>query len=263
MHKITHNHPFHFVTESPWPLLMSFSLMNLLMIMTMWFNNINNNFTTLIMFKIYIESVIIVTQWWNNINREAFYQGSHTILTQKNMKIGMIMFISSEVFFFISFFWTFFHMFLSPSIEIGTQWPPLNIHPFNNLSIPLLNTLILITSGISLTWSHHSLLKNNFKESSIGLIITILLGLYFSSLQLMEYNEAPFSINDSCFGSIFFVATGFHGLHVIIGTTFLIVCLMKLLNLQYSPSHHFSFEAASWYWHFVDIVWLFLFINIY
>nr|ACO06127.1 cytochrome c oxidase subunit III [Cephalonomia gallicola] len=256
---INNNQPFHMVTQSPWPLILSISMMNLFMSTSIWFNQ--SKFMLLIINLILM--MMIMMQWWRDINREATFQGCHTMKTQTNMKIGMIMFISSEILFFISFFWAFFHSFLSPSIEIGNLWPPMNIEKFNSMSIPLLNTLILITSGISLTWSHHSIIKSKFKKSKMSLMITIMLGIYFTSIQLIEYFEAPFSISDSIFGSTFFMTTGFHGFHVIIGTLFLTSCLMKLMNLNYSKKHHFSFEAASWYWHFVDIVWLFLFLSMY
>jgi cytochrome c oxidase subunit 3 len=163
----------------------------------------------------------------------------------------------------VSFFWAFFHSRLAPSIEIGILWPPKNISAFNPFQIPLLNTIILLSSGISVTWAHHSLIENNHRQTKKRLLITIIIGIYFRMLQAYEYWEAPFSFADSVYGSTFFIATGFHGLHVIIGTTFLAVCLYRLSSFQFSFKHHFGFEAAAWYWHFVDVVWLFLFIRIY
>lgn len=180
-----------------------------------------------------------------------------------NIKLGIILFIVSEILFFFSFFWSFFHLRLTQLIELGINWPPSGILTFNPFIIPLLNTIILLTSGISITWAHHRLLNNYFKQFIISLIITIILGVYFSILQIYEYYEAPFNISDSSYGSIFFIATGFHGLHVIIGTTFLIICYLRNKFIHFSSNHHFGFEAAAWYWHFVDIVWLFLFIVVY
>jgi cytochrome c oxidase subunit 3 len=177
--------------------------------------------------------------------------------------LGIILFIVSEVLFFISFFWAFFHSRLAPSVEIGITWPPKNIIPFNPFQIPLLNTIILLSSGISVTWAHHRLIENNHTQTIKGLAVTVILGLYFSTLQAFEYIEAPFTFADSVYGSTFYIATGFHGLHVIVGTRFLSVCLYRLLRFQFSHKHHFGFEAAAWYWHFVDVVWLFLFITIY
>jgi len=168
-----------------------------------------------------------------------------------------------KFYFFFSFFWAFFHRRISPTIEIGAQWPPIGIYPFNPFQVPLLNTIILLSSGVTVTWSHHSIIENNHSQAVYSLILTVALGIYFTLLQAMEYWEARFSISDSVYGSTFFLATGFHGLHVIIGTTFLIVCLARQLIYHFSSGHHFGFEAAAWYWHFVDVVWLFLYIRIY
>jgi len=167
-------------------------------------------------------------------------------------------------FFFLSlFFWAFFHRSLSPAIEIGTLWPPQNISPFNPFQVPLLNTAILLSSGVTVTWAHHGLIENNYSQITQGLFFTVLLGIYFTILQAYEYVEASFTISDCVYGSTFFIATGFHGLHVLIGTTFLLVCLFRHLNNHFSGRHHFGFEAAAWYWHFVDVVWLFLYVTIY
>lgn len=251
-------HSFHLVSISPWPILLSFSLINNLFITINWFNNLNYFYFITIPC-----SLLCIFQWWRDIIRESTYQGSHTLNVYKGLRIGIILFITSEVLFFFSFFWAYFHSSLSPSIEIGQLWPPYNIIPFNPYDIPLINTIILISSGLTITWSHHSIILINFKERKKSLFITIILGLYFSSLQIYEYYESPFTISDSIYGSTFFIATGFHGLHVIIGTIFLLICLYRLNKLHFSSSHHFGFEAAAWYWHFVDVVWLFLFISIY
>lgn len=251
-------HPFHLVTVRPWPILTSISVINNLLITINWFNKIN---------YIYIITIpctlICAYQWWRDIIRESTFQGFHTFTVYKGLRIGIILFITSEILFFFSFFWAFYHSSLSPSIEIGQSWPPLGIIPFNPYDIPLINTIILISSGISITWCHHSIINKNLSERKFSLFITIILGLYFTRLQAFEYYESPFSISDSVYGSTFFIATGFHGLHVIIGTSFLFICLLRINNLHFSPSHHFGFEAAAWYWHFVDVVWLFLYISIY
>uniref|UniRef100_UPI0030E3A973 cytochrome c oxidase subunit III n=1 Tax=Byasa confusa TaxID=3078925 RepID=UPI0030E3A973 len=253
------NHPFHLVDFSPWPLTGSIGVMTLMTGMIKWFHNYNFYLMSLGYFII----LLTMYQWWRDICREGTFQGKHTILVSKGLRWGMILFIISEVFFFISFFWAFFHSSLSPNIEIGASWPPLNIIPFNPFQIPLLNTIILISSGITITWAHHAIMENNFSQMTQGLMLTILLGIYFSILQAYEYIEAPFSIADSIYGSTFFMATGFHGLHVIIGTIFLSICFIRHLNFHFSSNHHFGFEAAAWYWHFVDVVWLFLYISIY
>ena len=171
--------------------------------------------------------------------------------------------IISEILFFLSFFWAFFHRRLSPSIELGIIWPPIGIISFNPFQIPLLNTVILLTSGITITWAHHSIISRNYTQTTQRLFFTVLLGIYFTILQAYEYIEAPFTIADSIYGSTFFIATGFHGPHVLIGTTFLIVCWLRHINFHFSSAHHFGFEAAAWYWHFIDIIWLFLYITFY
>lgn len=252
------NHPFHLVTPRPWPIIISLRLFNNLICVICWFHK----------FDYYILSTIPCTilcayQWWRDVIREATFQGCHTTIVYNGIRIGIILFIISEIFFFFSFFWAYFHSALSPSTEIGQLWPPKGIIPFNPFDIPLLNTIILISSGLTVTWSHHSIINKNFKERKERLFITIILGTYFTCLQLIEYIEAPFTLADSIYGSTFFIATGFHGLHVIIGTLFLFFSFLRIINLHFSRTHHFGFEAAAWYWHFVDVVWLFLYISIY
>nr|YP_009492422.1 cytochrome c oxidase subunit III [Dorysthenes paradoxus]AWI69839.1 cytochrome c oxidase subunit III [Dorysthenes paradoxus] len=253
------NHPYHLVDISPWPILGALGAMTTMMGLIKWFHFYESNLL-LLGFSI---MALVMYQWWRDIIREATYQGLHTYNVTIGLRWGMILFITSEVFFFISFFWGFFHNSLSPSIELGMNWPPKGIQPFNPIEIPLLNTLILLTSGLTVTWAHHALMENNYSQALQGLMLTVLLGTYFTILQAYEYIEAPFTIADSAYGSSFFVATGFHGIHVIIGTTFLAVCLIRHLLNHFSSIHHFGFEAAAWYWHFVDVVWLFLYISIY
>nr|AXS66055.1 cytochrome c oxidase subunit 3 [Cucujoidea sp. 42 KM-2017] len=253
------NHPFHLVDYSPWPLLGALSAMISMMGLIKWFHFFNSNLfilgNTLV--------ILIMFQWWRDVIRESTFQGNHTLNVSLGLRWGMILFITSEIFFFISFFWGFFHSSLSPSIELGLIWPPKNIETFNPMQIPLLNTLILLSSGLSVTWAHHSIMENNLNQSIHSLAITIILGMYFSFLQGIEYIEASFSIADSVYGSCFFMATGFHGIHVLIGTIFLLICLIRLILNHFSLNHHFGFEAAAWYWHFVDVVWLFLYLSIY
>lgn len=201
--------------------------------------------------------------WWIDISKETLKQGNHTKNVNKGLQLGILLFITSEVLFFVAFFWAFFHRRISPTIELGQEWPPKIINPFNPLNVPLLNTLVLISSGASITWSHHRLIIKEKKKSENTLITTILLGLLFTALQAIEYIEAPYTLTDSVFGTTFFVATGFHGLHVIIGTTFLIVTLNRIKNITKSPEHTTGFECAAWYWHFVDVVWLFLYTRVY
>nr|AVE15546.1 cytochrome c oxidase subunit III [Mantidae JZ-2017] len=255
------NHPYHLVTYSPWPIITAVSIMLGMMGFIKFsyeFSNIN-----LMMMASLVLLILTIMQWWRDVIRESTYQGYHTKEVMTGLRWGMILFIISEVFFFISFFWTFYHSSLAPNIELGVMWPPMGISPFNPLQVPLLNTTVLLASGITITWSHHGLLENNYNQATQGLMFTIMLGLYFTALQIYEYDEAPFSIADSVFGSSFFVATGFHGIHVIIGTTFLITCMLRMMYKHFTANHHFGFEAAAWYWHFVDVVWLFLYVSIY
>jgi cytochrome c oxidase subunit 3 len=256
---IKSNHSFHLVDQRPWPLTAALGAIILTSGIVKWFH-----FFDITLILIGLTLLLITTyQWWRDISREGTYQGLHSNIVSKGLRWGIILFITSEVLFFFSFFWAFFHSSLSPTREIGLLWPPIGVSPFNALQVPLLNTIILLSSGVTVTWAHHSLIENNHSQTFQGLLLTIILGIYFTILQGLEYWEASFSISDSVYGATFFVATGFHGLHVLIGTTFLVVCLLRHNKCQFSSSHHFGFEAAAWYWHFVDVVWLFLYIRIY
>nr|YP_002229157.1 cytochrome c oxidase subunit III [Polystoechotes punctata]ACH90006.1 cytochrome c oxidase subunit 3 [Polystoechotes punctata] len=253
------NHPYHLVDYSPWPLTGALGALVTTSGIVKWFHQFDSSL--LILGNII--TLLTMYQWWRDVTREGTFQGLHTYPVTTGLRWGMILFIISEVFFFVSFFWAFFHSSLSPSVEIGATWPPMGIFPFNPLEIPLLNTVILLSSGVTITWAHHSLMNGNYTQTTQGLLFTVLLGIYFSILQGFEYIESPFTIADSVYGSTFFMATGFHGLHVLIGTTFLLICLIRHINFHFSTNHHFGFEAAAWYWHFVDVVWLFLYISIY
>jgi cytochrome c oxidase subunit 3 len=175
----------------------------------------------------------------------------------------MILFIVSEIMFFFAFFWGFFASSLAPTIEIGGIWPPPGINVLNPWEIPLLNTLILLLSGFTCTWAHHAMIEGKRQAVILSLGLTVILGIIFTGLQAMEYFEADFTISDGIYGSTFFLTTGFHGFHVLVGTTFLVVCFFRVLSYHFTRNHHFGFEAAAWYWHFVDVVWLFLFVSIY
>lgn len=211
----------------------------------------------------FLALMLVIYQWWRDISREGTLQGLHSRIVELGLRSGMLLFIVSEVFFFLRFFWAYFHSSLSPNVEVGGLWPYAGVKPFNPLGVPLLNTLILLSSGVRVTWSHHALIRGNKTESILGLLITVILGIYFSLLQALEYYEASFTFADGVYGSTFYIATGFHGIHVIIGTIFLAVCLNRHKNKEFRKTHHFGFEAAAWYWHFVDVVWLFLYLVIY
>nr|QQY85589.1 cytochrome c oxidase subunit 3 [Holothuria spinifera] len=256
---MTHQHPFHLVDQSPWPLTAAFGALILTSGTVVWFHTGSFSLVILGLLAIIITSI----SWWRDVIREATFQGHHTLVVINGLRYGMILFITSEVCFFFAFFWAFFHSSLAPSVEIGVTWPPTGINPLNPFLVPLLNTAVLLSSGVTITWAHHSIIENNRTEAIQALGLTVALGLYFTGLQAWEYLDAPFTIADSVYGSTFFVATGFHGLHVIIGSTFLAVCFFRLVKHHFSNHHHFGFEAAAWYWHFVDVVWLFLYVCIY
>nr|AWV83424.1 cytochrome oxidase subunit III [Aleeta curvicosta] len=253
------NHAYHLVDYSPWPLTGSIGALTFVSGMVMMFHF---QYYILLFFGLLILTLTMI-QWWRDISREGTFLGNHTMIVVKGLKIGMILFIVSEIFFFVSFFWGFFHSSLSPTMEIGMIWPPVGIEPFNPMHIPLLNTMILLCSGVTITWAHHSMMEGKHNECVFSIMLTLMLGLYFTMLQIYEYMESSFCISDSIYGSTFFVATGFHGIHVIIGSSFIMICLMRQLKFHFSKIHHFGFEAAAWYWHFVDIVWLFLYVSIY
>ena len=218
--------------------------------------------TTLLMLGL-TTNMLTIYQWWRDIVQESTFQGHHTPTFQKGLRYRIILFIISEVLFFTGFFWAFYHSSLAPTPELGSFWPPTGIHPLNPLEVPLLNTSILLASGVSITWAHQSLIEGNCNHMLQALFITIALGVHFTLLQASEYYEAPFIVSDGVYGSTFFMTTGFHGLHVIIGFTFLIVCFFCQLKFHFTSNQHFGFEAAAWYWHFVDVVWIFLYVSIY
>ena len=252
-------HPYHLVDPSPWPYLMGCSSLITTIGAVIYFHFSNINILYLGLASI----SLVMFLWLKDVVRESTFLGFHTVATVKGLKMGFILFIVSEVLFFFSFFWAFFHSSLSPSIEIGVMWPPKGVHALNPFGVPLLNTAVLLSSGATVTWAHHSIVNGNRDQALKGLTFTVLLGAFFTLLQGIEYFDTSFSIADSVFGSTFFVATGFHGLHVLIGTIFLLICLMRLNYSHFTRSHHIGFEFASWYWHFVDVVWLFLYVCIY
>jgi len=213
---INKHHKFHLVEKSPWPVVASLSALLITTTIILWFNKV----TRAPIFLGLLLTIFIAFCWWRDVDRESLKQGEHTFLVIKGLKIGMILFISSEVLFFLSFFWAFFHSRMSPTLDIGHLWPPLGVIPFDPLNIPLVNTILLLSSGVTVTWAHHAILEGKLKSSINSLYTTVILGVLFTLLQGFEYSEAPFSIRDSAFGCTFFVATGFHGLHVIIGSTF-------------------------------------------
>ncbi len=255
--------PYHLVDPSPWPLLGAFAggLTLLGIILAAHYGS----YLALIVGAVAVAVVMVF--WWRDVIRESRVPGLHTPVVRLGLRYGMMFFIASEVMFFVGFFWAYFNFALFPENVSGAAvavWPPAGVTTFDPFHLPFLNTMILLLSGTTVTWAHHSLLENDRRGLLMGLGFTIILGLCFTSLQAIEYSDAPFKFaGGGVYPSVFFLATGFHGFHVIIGTTFLIVCWMRARGGQFTPERHFGFEAAAWYWHFVDVVWLFLFVCIY
>lgn len=251
--------PFHLVEYRPWPLTSSLGAFTLAIGLARWFHGYG-----ITCFSIAILLIILsIYQWWRDVVREGTYIGHHTSPVAVGLRWGIILFITSEVIFFFAFFWAFFHRSLAPAPEIGCSWPPTGISPLNPFSVPLLNTAVLLASGVTVTWAHHRLIEGKRTDAIQALTLTVILGAYFTVLQAGEYIAAPFTIADRVYGTTFFVATGFHGLHVLIGSRFLLICLLRTLSNHFSSGHHFGFEAAAWYWHFVDVVWICLYLCIY
>ncbi|WP_426954974.1 cytochrome c oxidase subunit 3 [Muricoccus radiodurans] len=258
-----HKHPYHLVDPSPWPLLGAFSGGALLFGIVLWAHN-NIHW----MFGLGVLGLLATMfLWWRDVVRESKQPGVHTPIVRIGMRYGMSLFIASEVMFFVAFFWAYFHFALYPEHVSGAErhiWPPAGIHTFDPFGLPFLNTMILLLSGCTVTWAHHALIEGDRKGMLQGLALTVGLGIFFTTLQAVEYREAPFAFSGGgVYPSTFFLATGFHGFHVIVGTIFLAVCWVRAWRGDFTPRRHFGFEAAAWYWHFVDVVWLFLFVCIY
>ena len=259
--KTTQRHAFHLVDSSAMPLLSSLSAFTLTFGGVMYFHGYEYGY--LILLLGFFSTTGSMFLWWRDVVRESTLEGHHTNVVQLGLRYGIILFIVSEVMFFFGFFWAFFSCCLAPTIEIGGVWPPKGIDTFDPKGVPLLNTMILLCSGATVTYSHHSITAGRKVDAVWSLLLTVLLAVIFTLLQAFEYVSANFTIADSIYGSTFFMSTGFHGFHVLIGTTFLIVCLIRLFFDHYTKTHHFGFEAAAFYWHFVDVVWLFLYVAVY
>jgi len=257
------NHDYHILHPSIWPFLGGVSAFVMLYGAVRWFHG-----SSIWLMMIGIAGVLYTMYaWWADVVREG-NTGEHTPVVRLGLKYGFILFIMSEVMFFVAWFWTFFKHALYPmgpdSPAVDGVWPPAGIETFDPWHLPLINTLILLCSGAAVTWAHHALVhENNRKDLVNGLVIGVLLGLLFTVFQAYEYSHAAFGFSGNIYGATFFMATGFHGFHVIIGTIFLTVCLIRAIRGDFTPEAHVGFEAAAWYWHFVDVVWLFLFASIY
>jgi cytochrome c oxidase subunit 3 len=265
MNKINRNQfqsfPYHLVEPSPWPILVSFSLLSLTLGAVMYMQGFTyGGYLLSLGFTLTVFGMIL---WFRDIITEGTYLGHHTIQVQKGLTIGVVLFIISEVFAFLSVFWAFFHSSLSPTIEIGGVWPPQGITPLDPFAIPLLNTILLLSSGAFVTYGHHALIQGDRRGAILGTLLTIIFAIIFTALQYYEYSESSFTMSDSVYGTVFYASTGLHGLHVIIGTLFILVGFIRIINYHLTDTHHQGHEAAILYWHFVDVVWLFLFIAVY
>ena len=252
-------HDYHLVDPSPWPAVGATGAFASAVGLIMFMHDMGP--WVLVIGGLIVAYTMFV--WWRDVIREGEYQGHHTATVQLGLRYGMVLFIASEVMFFVAWFWAFFNASLYPTAAVGAVWPPEGIEVFDPWHLPLVNTLILLLSGTTVTWAHHALQQGDRKGLVQGLVCTVILGALFTCVQAWEYAHAPFSFTGGIYGSTFFMATGFHGAHVLIGTIFLLVCLVRALSGHFKPDHHFGFEAAAWYWHFVDVVWLFLFSCIY
>jgi cytochrome c oxidase subunit III len=261
------NHDYHIIDPSPWPFVGSVSAFVFALGIIFWMH-----FDMPWVFAAGAVGVLYTMfAWWADVVKEANDGVSHTRVVQLHHRYGMILFIASEVMLFVAFFWAYFDGFFRGTDVIqaarvaatGGTWPPTGIELFDPFHLPLFNTLLLLTSGTTVTWAHHALLENDREGVKWGLIITCLLGALFSCVQALEYSEAGFAFAGSMYGATFFMATGLHGAHVLVGTLFLLVCLIRVYRGDFTPERHLGFEFAAWYWHFVDVVWLFLFASIY
>lgn len=291
-------HDFHLVNPSPWPFMVSLAVLFVTVGAVfsmkpdaMIFGMKGGSFATWMFGGGFIFMLYTMYTWWRDVVNEA-EGGDHTPVVQLHHRYGMILFIASEVMFFVAWFWAFFNFALYPAVEVGTAlnngdaqylwqvagqespyfwdvfkndavWPPKGIETFDPWHLPLMNTLILLLSGTTVTWAHHALIEGNREGLKQGLWFTVILGALFSCVQMYEYSHATFAFSGNVYSAAFYMATGFHGFHVLVGTIFLIVCLARVYKGHFKPDHHFGFEAAAWYWHFVDVVWLFLFFAVY
>lgn len=255
------HHPYHIVDQSPWPIALSGVLLALTTSAVLTFHGFPMGMYLL------ASSFLLLNWgmglWFKDIITEATYLGAHTDKVQKGISLGIVLFIVSEVFFFLSIFWAYFHSALAPAVEIGSDWPPKGIEPLDALEVPTANTTILLSSGSSITVSHHSVVWRILTWANDGSLGTFFLACFFTALQGLEYNGLSYTFADGVFGSTFFMATGFHGLHVIIGTIFLAVGAIRIFAYQLTNTHHVGLESGILYWHFVDIVWLLLYSIVY
>ncbi len=254
------SHPFHMVDPSPWPVVGTVAAFT---IATggIWYMHESQPWLLVLGFAILLFTFYV---WWRDVVREANAGHYHTPVVQHGLRVGMLLFIASEVMFFFAFFWAFFNATVPAINRVAHEvWPPEGVIPFHTWGLPFLNTLILLTSGATVTIAHHAIRHNDRKKMAFWILMTAILGLIFTTCQAYEYGHAAFGFTDGIYSSTFYMATGFHGFHVIVGTIFLLVCFFRARAGHFTAEQHVGFEAAAWYWHFVDVVWLFLFTAVY
>jgi cytochrome c oxidase subunit 3 len=271
----TKTHDYHILEPDIWPLIGAVSALTFTTGMVLMMHEFAS--WNIVLGLGVLGLIATFFSWFGNVIREA-HAGDHTPVVQLHLRYGMILFIASEVMFFVGWFWSFFDFALFPApVEVVegvstslfgqesvlAQFPPKGLEVLNAFELPLLNTMILLCSGTTVTWAHHSLIHGDRQGLKTGLWLTIALGVLFTFIQGYEYSVAPFAFGENTYGSAFYMATGFHGFHVLVGTIFLTVCLFRAYAGHFTPRQHFGFEAAAWYWHFVDVVWLFLFVVVY
>lgn len=279
-------HPYHLVRPSIWPLAGSFAagLAAFGLVLFMHKTNLGQlikpladssigdfHFGPKLLIPGFLAILAVMFFWWKDIIFETTKEKVHNGITEVGLRFGMSLFIASEVMFFVAFFWAFFDASLYPAEAIqydrltytGGQWPPAGIETIPAFDLPFMMTMILLLSGCTVTWAHHAILHGNNKDAVLGLGLSVLLGFFFLCFQMYEYHHAAFAFKGGVFPSTFYMATGFHGFHVFVGTVFLFVCWLRAKKGHFTQEKHFGFEAAAWYWHFVDVVWLFLFVAVY
>jgi len=255
------DHPFHLVSPSLWPIFTAASIFGLATSLVSCMHKFFEG-----SYSLYGSLFLVIASmsfWFRDIISESTFLGDHTLAVQMGITIGVILFIVSEALFFMAIFWAFFHSSLTPTVELGAQWPPMGIEPVNPFELPLLNTVILLSSGATITYAHHALIKGDRSWALYGSLLTIILAVFFTAFQGLEYIVSSFTISDGAFGACFFFGTGFHGFHVLVGTIFLSVGFIRIMLYHLTDNHHAGLEAGILYWHFVDVVWLFLYLSVY
>ena len=258
--------PYHLVNPSAWPLVSAFAAGLLAVGAVMYMHDVELFGVPVGLKGVVIGFIAVLAcmwGWWKDVIHEAVVEKAHSKVAKIGFRYGMTLFIASEVMFFFAFFWAFFAASLFPAEAIGGIWPPADVEPIPAFDLPFMMTMILLLSGCTITWAHHEILEGNQEKFLQGLGLTVILGIIFTFFQVYEYMHATFAFDQNVYSSAFYMATGFHGFHVLVGTIFLIVCYFRGKKGHFKKTDHFGFEAAAWYWHFVDVVWLFLFVSIY